>query len=206
MIKDLKTPSDLEDMCKDLKCCGRRELSELLKLRYKYNVKIERARKSEKEAKKAAEGEKEMTQEEVEAMVDKQLDETIKRVEREKKRALKKERVLAAKQDVRKKMSVIAATSINNDEELMLDSKTWDKLKALDDAEDVQKYLPKDMPESEDDEHMDPSERKLRFYTDGAMTQGKPLKDEDESSSEDEAYDPVKRVDRMAEEIEDSMR
>lgn len=206
MIKDLKPPSDLEAMCKDLKCCGRRELSELLKLRYKYNVKIERARKSEKEAKKAAEGEKEMTQEEVEAMVDKQLDETIKRVEREKKRALKKERVLAAKQDVRKKMSVIAATSINNDEELMLDSKTWDKLKALDDAEDVQKYLPKNMPESEDDEHMDPSERKLRFYTDGAMTQGKPLKDEDESSSEDEAYDPVKRVDRMAEEIEDSMR
>ena len=66
-----------------------------------------------------------------------------------KKRALKKARVEAAKQDVRKKMSVIAATSINNDEELMLDSKTWDKLKALDDAEDVQKYLPKNMPESE---------------------------------------------------------
>jgi hypothetical protein len=78
-----------------------------------------------------------MTQEELEAMVDKELDETIKRVEREKKRAIKKERVAAAKQDVRKKMSVIAATSINNDEELMLDSKTWDKLKAIEDAEDI---------------------------------------------------------------------
>jgi AdoMet-dependent rRNA methyltransferase SPB1 len=118
MIKDLKPPTDLENMCEDLKCCGRRELSELLKLRYKYNVSIERARKSEKEAKKAAEGEKELTQEELEALVDKELDETIKRVEREKKRAIKKERVAAAKQDVRKKMSVIAATSINNDEEL----------------------------------------------------------------------------------------
>lgn len=170
MIKDLKPPSDLESMCQDLKCCGRRELSELLKLRYKYNVKIERARKSEKEAKKAKEAEREMTQEEVEAMVDKQLDETIKRVEREKKRALKKERIAAAKQDVRKKMSVIAATSINNDEELMLDAKTWDKLKAIEDAEDIQKYLPKNLPESDDEEHMDPSERKLRFYTDGAET------------------------------------
>jgi hypothetical protein len=123
-----------------------------------------------------------------------------------KKRALKKARVEAAKQDVRKKMSVIAATSINNDEELMLDSKTWDKLKALDDAEDVQKYLPKNMPESEDEENMDPSERKLRFYLDGETQAPKHVKNEDESSSEDEAYNPVKKVDRMAEEIENSMR
>jgi AdoMet-dependent rRNA methyltransferase SPB1 len=71
MIKDLKPPTDLESMCQDLKCCGRRELSELLKLRYKYNVVIDRAKKSEKEAKKALEEDKEMTQEEVEAMVDK---------------------------------------------------------------------------------------------------------------------------------------
>lgn len=68
-------------------------------------------------------------------------------------------------------MSVIAATSINNDEELTLDAKTWDKLKALDDAEEIQKYLPKHIEESEDEANMDPSERKLRFYTDGAMTQ-----------------------------------
>jgi hypothetical protein len=71
MIADLKPPSDLEEMCKDLKTCGRRELSDLLKLRYKYNVKVERERKSEKEAKKALEPEKEVTQEEIEAMVDK---------------------------------------------------------------------------------------------------------------------------------------
>jgi hypothetical protein len=129
MIKDLKPPSDLEQICEDLKCCGRREFSELLKLRYKYNVAIDRARKSEKEAKKAQEGQKEMTQEELEALVDKELEDTIKRVEKEKKRALKKERVAAAKQDIAKKMSVIAATTINNDEDLLLDSKTWDKLK-----------------------------------------------------------------------------
>lgn len=204
MIKDLKPPSDLESFCEDLKCCGRRELSELLKLRYKYNVATDRVKKSEKDAKKALEPEKEITQEELEAMVDKELDETIKRVEREKKRALKKQRVEAAKQDVRKKMSVIAATSINNDEDLMLDQKTWDKIKSLEDAEDIQKYLPKNMPESEDDEQMDPNERKFRFYNDGAL----PVKEKNEGSdsSSDEDFNPVKKVDRMAGEIDDSIR
>jgi AdoMet-dependent rRNA methyltransferase SPB1 len=57
MIKDCKPPGDLASFCEDLKCCGRRELSELLKLRYKYNVAIDRARKSEKEARKALEPE-----------------------------------------------------------------------------------------------------------------------------------------------------
>jgi len=32
-------------------------------------------------------------------------------------------------------MSVIAATSINNDEELQLDRKTWDKLKSMEPEE-----------------------------------------------------------------------
>ena len=57
----------------------------------------------------------------MEAMVDKELDETIKRVEREKKKALKKDKIKEAKQDIRKKMSVIAASSLNNDEDLILD-------------------------------------------------------------------------------------
>jgi len=38
MIKDLKTPKDLQAICEDLKVCGRKEFSDLLKLRYKYNV------------------------------------------------------------------------------------------------------------------------------------------------------------------------
>lgn len=100
-------------------------------------------------------------------------------------------------------MSVIAATSINNDEDLMLDSKTWDKIKKLDDAEDIQKYLPKNMPESEDEENMDPSERKFRFYNDGAIPVK--AKDSDDSSS-DEDHNPLKKVDRMANEIDDSIR
>lgn len=143
-----------------------------------------------------------MTQEELEAIVDKELDETIKRVEREKKRALKKERIANAKQDVRKKMSVIAATSINNDEDLMLDQKTWDKLKSIEDAEDIQKYLPKNIVESEDDENMDPLERKYRFYNDGAE---EPKQKGEDDSSSDEDFNPVKKIDRMAAEIDDSI-
>jgi hypothetical protein len=64
-------------------------------------------------------------------------------------------------------MSVIAASSLNNDEDLILDSKTWDKLKLIEDAEDIQKYLPKNLPESDDEENMDPTERKYRFLNDG---------------------------------------
>ena len=198
MIKDLKAPSDLEFICQDLKVCGRREFQELLKLRYKYVVSIERKKQAIKDAKKAEEeaNKPEMTQEELEAMVDKELDETIKRVEKEKKKALKKERIKDQKQDIRKKMSVIAASSMNNDEDLILDAKTWDKLKSIEDAEDIQKYLPKRLDDSDDEENMDPTERKYRFLNDGAME--KPDQDIEVSSddiSEDEA---VTRVDRMA--------
>jgi hypothetical protein len=42
----------------------------------------------------------------------------MKRVDREKKRAAKKEKENADKLDMRKKMSVIATTSMDNDEDL----------------------------------------------------------------------------------------
>ena len=38
-------------------------------------------------------------------------------------------------------MSVIASTTLDNDEEMVLDKKTWDKLKQIEDAEDIQKYV-----------------------------------------------------------------
>ena len=52
----------------------------------------------------------------------------------------KKERELATKQEFRKKMSVIAATTLDNDEDLTLDRKTWEKLKTID-LEDLHKYV-----------------------------------------------------------------
>lgn len=38
MIKDIKVPKDLDIICEDLKLCGRKEFSDLLKVRYTYNV------------------------------------------------------------------------------------------------------------------------------------------------------------------------
>lgn len=93
---------------------------------------IKDAKRAEDEANKP-----EMTQEELEAIVDKELDETIKRVERDKKKADKKEKAKEVKQDIRKKMSVIAASGLDNDEDLIMDQRTWAKLKAVEDAEDI---------------------------------------------------------------------
>ena len=58
----------------------------MLKLKYNYGVKIGKAAKEEKDARRGEEGEKELTTEEIEAQVDKELEDTMKRVEREKKR------------------------------------------------------------------------------------------------------------------------
>jgi len=98
-------------------------------------------------------------------------------------------------------MSVIAASSMNNDEDLILDSKTWDKLKLVE-AEDIQKYIPKNYhPESDDDENMDPTERKYRFLNDG-ISKRPDAEVSSDSISEDEA---VTRADRMADEMDDDI-
>lgn len=65
----------------------------------------------------------------MQAEVDKELERTITRIDKQKKRQAKKLRELEQKQDYKKKMSVIASSTINNDEDLILDKKTWDKLK-----------------------------------------------------------------------------
>ena len=101
-------------------------------------------------------------------------------------------------------MSVIAASSLNNDEDLILDQRTWDKLKQVEDAEDIQKYLPKKLEDSDDEENMDPTERKFRFLNDGAgMKQDEADEDSSDEISEDER---VTRADRMASEIDDSIK
>jgi hypothetical protein len=68
-------------------------------------------------------------------------------------------------------MSVIASSSMAyNDEDLILDQKTWDKIKSFEDAEEIEKYLPKNLPNlDEEDENMDPLERRYRFFTDGGF-------------------------------------
>ena len=55
-IEGLRLPKDLESMCEDLKTCGRREFSEFLKIRYKYNLRLQNEAKGpEKSAEPAQE-------------------------------------------------------------------------------------------------------------------------------------------------------
>lgn len=94
---------------------------------------LEAEKRADKQANQALIEVKPLTEEEMEAQIDKELDETIKRVEKDKKRQLKRERVKAQKNDIRKKMSVIASSSIHNEQdEILFDRKTLQKLKGVD--------------------------------------------------------------------------
>lgn len=86
VLSELKRPKDLEIMVQDLKVCGRREYAELLKLKHLYNMSIEKKKQEINQAKRDAMPVVEKTQEELEAEVDRELEETIQKVEREKKR------------------------------------------------------------------------------------------------------------------------
>lgn len=152
VLDTLKCPSDLKIIVEDLKVAGRREYSVLLKLKYAHDLDIQNKRRAINDAKREAIPVVEKTEEELEAEVDKELEATIAKVEREKKRQAKKARERDAKQDMRKKMSVIAATAINNDEDLTLDKRTWQKLKTID-IDDAQGYMPVDS-ESEGEENL----------------------------------------------------
>ena len=130
-LKDCKFPTDLEHFCQDLKTCGRKEFSDLLKLRSKHLSNIETTNRQANDKRRSEEAalKPPKTQEELEAAVDKELEDTMAKFEKVKKRAAKKLREIESKQDIRKKMSVIAASTINNDEDLVLDKSTRDKLK-----------------------------------------------------------------------------
>lgn len=124
----MKAPVDLQLICDDLKVCGRREMGILIKLRHKYkNICSDKAKavadkdKAEKEAAKEPEDEDDR--------IDRELEETMKRMEREKKKRDKKDKVLADKSELRKKMSVIATTMLDNDEDLTMSRKLWDDIR-----------------------------------------------------------------------------
>jgi hypothetical protein len=69
----------------------------------------------------------------LEAENDKELEDTIKRVEKERKKQAKKDRLKKVKNELRAKMSVIASTDINNDnDEVLFDKRTLEKLQKMD--------------------------------------------------------------------------
>lgn len=121
-------------------------------------------------------------------------------MEKAKKRQAKKLRENEAKQEHRKKMSVIASTTINNDEEMILDKKTWDKLKQIDEAEDIEQYIDAQDESSDSENHdmnlpgMSINRKKLEQMEQEDL---KIKYDEDEDSD-----DNVARINRMQQEID----
>ena len=136
-----------------------------------------------------------MTPEQLQAAVDKELEESIKRFEREKKKSTKKAAENQKKADTRKKMSVIAGTALENDEDLMLDEKTWEKVRDIG-IDELHKHI-READNSEDE--MSDLERKYKFHTDG----GTRLADDDQEEDDAEEDDKVRNVNRMAEELEE---
>ncbi len=119
---------------------------------------------------------------------DKELEETIKRVEKERKKQEKKERERKAKAEIRAKMSVIASTDIyNQNDDVLFDRRTLDKLKKVD-IEELQYEAP--------DSNEELSEGELG----GARIDGKRAKEEfdDNEDDDDDVDDDVKRIEQMA--------
>lgn len=98
-------------------------------------------------------------------------------------------------------MSVIASTALENDDELTLDKKTWEKVREIG-LENMYKHVKH--VEDDAEENMDDTERKYRYLTDGGtkMTNNEEDDDDDDSDVDDD----VKRVNRMEEELNEQIR
>ena len=118
----------MQTICDDLKVCGRREMAILIKLRHKYQNICQKIAKQAADD-EAAQNEAAKEPEDEDERIDRELEETMKRMEREKKRQAKKEKVLTDKSELRKKMSVIATTILENDEDLTMSRKLWDDVR-----------------------------------------------------------------------------
>jgi hypothetical protein len=125
----------------------------------------------------------------LEEEADKELEATIKRVEKERKKQEKKERERKVKSDLRAKMSVIASTDVyNTNDEVLFDRKTLEKLKKIDIEE-----LPYEAPDS--------NEALSQDELGGARF---PDQEHDEDSDDDSDVDPeTKRIESMAKGMEE---
>ena len=129
-----------------------------------------------------------LTEEDQEKANDKELEETIKRVERERKKADKKERERKQKSELRAKMSVIASSGpAEGDGELMFDRKTLEKLKGV------------DIEQLEYSDEEEEGEKK------GKRRKKKGEEEEEEEGDEDEEEE-AKRLRKMGEEMDEYYR
>jgi len=190
--KAMKIPVDLQLICDDLKVCGRREMSILIKLRHKYQEVIKKQNKAvTDEAKAEKDAAKEPEDED--DRIDRELEETMKRMERDKKKAAKKEKVLQDKSELRKKMSVIATTMLDNDEDLTMSRKLWDDIR--------KKGFENAGEKSEDDE----SDEESKGDEDSEMA-GDDGEEGKSDSSDEEIDAKVAHVEKMAEQMEATLK
>ena len=125
--------------------------------------------------------------------IDRELEETMKRMAKDKKRREKKEKVLADKSELRKKMSVIATTTLDNDEDLALSSKLWDSVrqKGFDGVGD-----------KSDDETSEEDGKSEREASDFSSDE-----EEEDAVNSDESIDEKEaRVTAMADQMEDVLK
>ena len=188
----MKAPLDFQAICDDLKVCGRREYGLLIRMRHKYQEIIKQAAKKVNDAEKARLKELEEPEDE-DAKIDRELEETMKRMEKEKKRLAKKEKVAQDKSDLRKKMSVIATTTLDNDEDLLMSRKLWDDVRAKGFENAGEKS---DESESDADE----SEEEKRQNSDFSDEE-----EDAESDSENELDEKQQRVNDMADQMEEHL-
>lgn len=180
----LKVPDDFELILSDLKVLGRREYQNLLRIHHKYQNIIRNAKQDQD--RKVREESKIAEPEDPDAELDRQLEATLLRIEKEKKRQAKKERILKAKSDLRKKMSVIASSGIDgNDEDLMLSRKIWDKLQ----EKGFEHIGDKTDSDSEEEEESEESSS-----------------DAEAEDSDDSVDSKQERVNKMAEEMENQIK
>lgn len=124
--KEIKAPKELDIISQDLKVLGRREFQHLLRMRHQYQFLLKKQERAAKEASRPQKEEREKTEEELEAELEKELDATISRMDAEKKRKEKKERLVNKKTEQLNKMSYIQPT-LENDEDLTLPRHVWDE-------------------------------------------------------------------------------
>jgi AdoMet-dependent rRNA methyltransferase SPB1 len=174
----LKVPDDFELILSDLKVLGRREYQNLLRIHHKYQNIIRNAKQDQD--RKVREESKIAEPEDPDAELDRQLEATLLRIEKEKKRQAKKERILKAK------MSVIASSGIDgNDEDLMLSRKIWDKLQ----EKGFEHVGDKTDSDSEEEEESEESSS-----------------DAEAEDSDDSVDSKQERVNKMAEEMENQIK
>lgn len=112
-------------------------------------------------------------------------------MEKEKKRLAKKEKIASDKSELRKKMSVIATTTLDNDEDLLMSRKLWD---------DIRKKGFEGAGEKSDDSDDESSEEKKMTMENSDFS----AEEEDESSDSEDELDPKQaRIAHMADAMEE---